>query len=224
MNAPIKRRQHNKPLLLAASMPSRHFACGPNTSNPLFRCPHAFITRVSKCLHLKPLYCLTPCPRYTFPANTSNPLFHCPHAADTLLRQCPHLKSPSFRYVNISFAWHTCLSLHIRVFILFPICSFFSFFSVVVGESTTISDPLNELRRLAHRATHFTFFVGKHEMFAMKWVRSADRDVMVAAGGAPVAAAEWTSLKYPLPLYSLDNSFATRAYFSHRSSSRCGSF
>ena len=100
-----------------APMPSRHISPSANTSNPLFKCPHALKTHFTlQCQHLKPHFQLPPCPQNTFHtvptpqtpfsthpmaskhispnANTSNPLSNCPHALKTYFTQCQHLKPP----------------------------------------------------------------------------------------------------------------------------------
>ena len=82
-------------------MPSKHISHSANTSNPLFNCPHALKTYLTKCQHLKSPFQLPPCPQNTFhsmptpqtpfstapmpskhishSANTSNSLFNSPH-------------------------------------------------------------------------------------------------------------------------------------------------
>ena len=99
-------------------MPSKHISPSANTSNPLFKSPHALNTYFTQWQHLKPHFQLPPCPENTFhpmptphnpfptapmpsshiyptSANTSNPLFNCPHALKTYFTQCQHLKPPS---------------------------------------------------------------------------------------------------------------------------------
>ena len=89
-----------------APMPPRHLSPSANTSNPLFKCPHALKTHFTlQSQHLKPHFQLPPCPENTFHtvptpqtpfpthpmpskhispnANTSNPLSNCPHALKT---------------------------------------------------------------------------------------------------------------------------------------------
>ena len=99
-----------------APMPSKHISPSTNTSNPLFNCPHALKTRLTKCQNLEPTFQLPLCPEnifHTVPtpetpfstapmptehispsANTSNPLFNCPHAMKKHVTQCQHLKPP----------------------------------------------------------------------------------------------------------------------------------
>ena len=97
-------------------MPSKHISHSDNTSNPLFKCPHALKTHSTQCQHLKPPFQLPQCPQNIFhpvptpqtpfstapmtskhispSVNTSNPLFNCPHALKTYFTQCQHLKPP----------------------------------------------------------------------------------------------------------------------------------
>ena len=100
-----------------APMLSKHISHSANTSNPLFKCPHALKTYSTQYQHLKPPFQLPPCPHNTFHivptpqtpfstpsmpsehispnANTSNPGFNCPHALETHFTQYQHLKAPS---------------------------------------------------------------------------------------------------------------------------------
>ena len=48
-----------------APMPSKHGSHSANTSNPLFKCPHALKTHLTQCQHLKPPFQLPPCPEKT---------------------------------------------------------------------------------------------------------------------------------------------------------------
>ena len=99
-----------------APMPSKHISPIANTSNPLFKSPHALKTYFTQCQHLKPPLQLPPCPQNTFhpmptpqtpfptapmpskhispSANTSHPLFNCPNALKTHFTQCQHVTTP----------------------------------------------------------------------------------------------------------------------------------
>ena len=99
-----------------APMPSQHISTRANTSNPLFKCPHALTTHFTQCQHLRHPLELPPCPHNTFQpvprpqtpfstspmpskhnspgANTSNPLCNCPHALKTQFTRCQHFQPP----------------------------------------------------------------------------------------------------------------------------------